>query len=796
MPDQKSLSKELLKSFFLAFKRLSFYAVGHPLSTDILSNLFKMFDVLLQEEREIFLVVGLNVNEVLVNKDVFGRETLGASEIYAKFKAFKIDGAGFVRGLTFDELVEFVRAMAAPSFLDGGKAAPLSELLRSGSEHIKIKKIRYERVEEGQKVVGSEVQEGAGASAGGKEGEGASGAAGTTGARAGGPGGEDVSVGAPATAEPHPAAPKIAAQIKDFLTGRSAETQKENAEILEEMEGDTQAVADAVIESIRESGDFETVIRRFVHWLSKRLGPVLIEKKREPEKFIDRFFDVFRKAEFGVASEDRDRIVEECADDIKMSLIAEAYFSKKGASRKPLNLAARILSEEDDQRRILPKLVQHLETGGASSEEARAFAQKIELELAKDEDVFIPKKKLQKLLRISERFDEELERRFQLATEELRRANRRLADEKERSEGVMRHLAEGLVVVDKTGRILMLNPAAEKLLNREAKESVGRSLVEGLGGEHLLAVAKGPLDDNDETHIIKEIELQSKDESTKRVLRASSAVVENEAGNMVGMVSVLSDITREKEIEGMKSHFVSLVTHELRTPVVAIQKSLELILSRTTGEINKDQEKFLDISKSNLERLSRLINDLLDMSKLEAGRLAILRSTFDFREVVIEVKASLQSWADDKKIALRIDMKDEPADVTADRDRILQVLVNLVGNALKFTPSGGEVVIVVRSLEEKVGVCQGPCLEVAVEDTGIGIDPKDFMRIFNKFEQVSLVSPPSMGGTGLGLPIAKEIVTLHGGTIWVESQKAKGSRFVFVIPTAPPKKASSSTDSL
>lgn len=785
MPDQKSLSRELLKSFFLAFKRLSFYAVTHPLSKDILSNLFKMFDVLLQEEREILLVVGLNFNEVLVNKDVFGRETLGAAEIYSKFKAFKIDGAGFARGLTFEELVEFVRAIAAPSVLDGGKAAPLPELLKSGSAHIGIKKIRYERLEEGQKVVGAEVQEGAGASAGG--GEEASGAAGETGAAAGGLGEEGVVAGASDTAGSSPAAPTIAAQIKEFLTGQRPGMQKGNAEILEDMEDDTQAVADAVIESIRESGDFETIIRRFVLWLTQHLGPVLVEKKRDPEKFIDRFLDVFRKAEFGVSPEDRDRIVEECADDIKTALIAEAYVSRKGL-RRPLNLAARILSDEDDQKRILPKLARRLEAGGTSSEEARSFIEKIELELAKDEVVPVSKKKLQKLLRISERFDEEVERRLQLATEELRRANRRLADEKERSEGVMRHLAEGLVVVDKTGRIVMINPAAEKLLNREAKESVGRSLVEGLGGEHLLAVAKGSLDDKDETHITKEIELQSKDESTKRILRASSAVVENEDGNMVGMVSVLSDITREKEVEGMKSHFVSLVTHELRTPVVAIQKSLELILSRTTGEINKDQEKFLDISKSNLERLSRLINDLLDMSKLEAGRLAILCSAFDFRELVNEVKASLQSWADDKKIALRIDMRDEPAAVTADKDRILQVLVNLVGNALKFTPAGGEVAIIARFLEEKAGVCPGPCLEVAVEDTGIGIDPKDFKRIFNKFEQVSLVSPPSVGGTGLGLPIAKEIVTLHGGTIWVESPKAKGSRFVFVIPRTPPEK--------
>jgi len=156
MADIKFIYKEVIKSFFLSFKRLSLYAADHPLSKEILTSLFKMFDVLLKESADILVVVGLNVDEMVVNNEVLDSEVLGAREIYEKFKAFKLDGVSFLKGLTYDELVNFVKAMAQAATLDAGKQAPLPALLKDGSEHIKIKKIHYEKIEEGQKVVGEE----------------------------------------------------------------------------------------------------------------------------------------------------------------------------------------------------------------------------------------------------------------------------------------------------------------------------------------------------------------------------------------------------------------------------------------------------------------------------------------------------------------------------------------------------------------------------------------------------------------------------------------------------------------
>ncbi|MFH0877726.1 MAG: ATP-binding protein [Candidatus Omnitrophota bacterium] len=727
-----------------------------------------MFETILKDAPEVIIAQGVNTEEMLINKEVLGHDVLGIPELYEKFKSFQLEGISFLPGLSTEELADLIKVLAAPTVVDGGKKAPVPVLLQEGSAHVKIKKIRYEKVEEDQEVVSKGLEELA-----------------------------LEAIGRPK--QPREKAEKsekseknILRELKDFLMGKMSETQAASGETLDEFDRHLSETTGIIIESIRETGDFESVIKKFVSWLMKNLSPVLLERKRDPAKFIEKLFDSFKKEDFGPTHVNKETLIENCADDIKMAVIEEALSAEKDAPRKAVHLAAKILNDEEDQKRLLPKLRRRLCESGIDEKTVDTFVEKVQNTLAKDEEVPISKKKLERLIKISERYDDELKRGVRTATEELTKTNKRLADEKERSEGVMRHLADGLVVVDDKGHVVMLNPAAEKLLSREMKDAIGKSLSESLQKEHMLAVAKGPLSDADQGAITKEIEVSSKDELTKKIIRASSAVVENENGKAVGMLSVLSDITHEKELQEKESNFVSLVTHELRTPVVAIQKSIELILSGATGGLNEDQQRFLSISKFNLERLNRLINDLLDMSKIEAGKLVLITNDFDFRQIVTDVKNTLISWANDKEITVHLHLTDKPVTVVADRDRMIQVLINLVGNALKFTPKKGEISIALESLESKEGLCPEPCLQVTVTDTGIGIDPKDFKRIFSKFEQVSLVAPSGTGaaGTGLGLPITKEIISLHKGSIWVESQKGKGSKFIFVIPQTykPPTK--------
>lgn len=232
-----------------------------------------------------------------------------------------------------------------------------------------------------------------------------------------------------------------------------------------------------------------------------------------------------------------------------------------------------------------------------------------------------------------------------------------------------------------------------------------------------------------------------------------------------------------RKLDELKSEFIASVSHEFRTPLNSVRESLAMLADGSVKIGEKDGDRVLTIGLNNLKRLTRLINDLLDFSKLEAGKMSMEREPHGLGEIVEEVIDSLKSLADKRGLSLRWVPSEETLSVYVDKERIVQVLMNLVDNAIKFTPAGGKVSV--------LGFRNGDHLaRVVVEDTGVGIDREHLTRIFEKFEQVR--QKPHAGievrGTGLGLAIAKRIVELHEGTIWVESEVGKGSRFLFTLP--------------
>lgn len=391
--------------------------------------------------------------------------------------------------------------------------------------------------------------------------------------------------------------------------------------------------------------------------------------------------------------------------------------------------------------------------------------------------------------KISDVFSKELEKRINLNTQELskkyetiikgERQNeeiawkkyKRVLSDKEKTEAVIRSIAEGLVVVDAQGKVIMMNPAAEKLLGVSKKDKVGKALLENLKEEQLISLVKGAEDKEE-----REIELVSQRDETKKVLRASSAVIENENGQTIGMVSILSDITKQKELDQLKNSFVANVSHELRTPLVAIDKSLSLILNKSTGEISPTQEEFLSMAQRNLKRLSHLVNDLLDLSKLEAGKMEFKRQPSSIEKIIDESLEGLNTWAKTKSIEIMKKIQEGLPQVNVDSNRIIQVLNNLIGNAIKFTPHNGNVTVEANFQSEKEEI------EICVQDTGIGIPKENLPKIFDKFFQVSERVPTDISGTGIGLSIAKEIVELHGGRIWAASEEGQGAKFIFTLP--------------
>jgi signal transduction histidine kinase len=229
-----------------------------------------------------------------------------------------------------------------------------------------------------------------------------------------------------------------------------------------------------------------------------------------------------------------------------------------------------------------------------------------------------------------------------------------------------------------------------------------------------------------------------------------------------------------RALDQMKSDFISSVSHELRTPLTTMREVNAQLLEGLKGPVNDDQRKFLTIAQSNVDRLVRIVNNLLDLSRLNAGKIKLERSRMELTVLAREIIETLRPLAAQKHISIEDRLPASLPETYADADRIKQVLVNLIGNAIKYSNAEARVAV---SAESKDGM-----LVVTVADTGVGIPAEFVGKVFNRFERASKVPVPGVGGAGLGLTICRELVQMHKGDIWVESEEGKGSIFSFSIP--------------
>ena len=337
-----------------------------------------------------------------------------------------------------------------------------------------------------------------------------------------------------------------------------------------------------------------------------------------------------------------------------------------------------------------------------------------------------------------------------------------------RMEKVVESMSDGVVITGSQGSVLRMNPAAKNMLGLSA--SVADASID------LRAL---PLDKDLKTIVNRcfdEIDLVAEEVTVQdfkaRVLKLSSAPVLDFQGEKIGVVTVMHDITRQKEIDRMKSDFVSSVSHELRTPLTSIKGYIDNMRDGIAGDLTEKQTAYLDKAKENVDRLARLVNDVLDVSRIESGKTELKCESVELAQLTRESAQQLAPMAADKRLTVAVEAEGEVR-VIADRDKISQVLINLIGNAIKFTPDAGEVCVRLRAGEDGVA-------EVCVTDTGEGIAPDELEMVFDRFYQG--VNGSKRGGTGLGLSIAKGLVALHGGRVWAESTPGQGSSFYFTLP--------------
>jgi len=337
-------------------------------------------------------------------------------------------------------------------------------------------------------------------------------------------------------------------------------------------------------------------------------------------------------------------------------------------------------------------------------------------------------------------------------------------EEKEKLESVLANMSDGVIATDSTGRVIVKNQWAERLLERPIR--IGDSLVDALP---LREPIRLPITEERQTFL----ELHEDDAESHTIIRVSLTPIKLK-GHETGTVAVLEDITEQEKLDRQRKDFVANVSHELRTPLTTIKSYLEAL---EDGAIDEPElaTRFLKVTRQEADRMTRLIHDLLQLSRLDANKAKFHKKPLAVEEMLEETMDRFSFQCKQKNISTTLHIDGLLPLVYADRDKIDQVLDNLLSNAVKYTPEGGSIAVVARKKGDGM-------VEIGVADTGIGIPKKDLGRIFERFYRVDKARSRSLGGTGLGLSIAREIIRVHEGEIDIDSVYKKGTLVTFTLP--------------
>ena len=350
---------------------------------------------------------------------------------------------------------------------------------------------------------------------------------------------------------------------------------------------------------------------------------------------------------------------------------------------------------------------------------------------------------------------------------ERKKAEKELKASKANFLNIVENSIDGVLVVDQQGKIHYVNPVAQSLFLGKKGELWGEMFGFPLVANEMVEIdifhknaGKGVAEMR-----LREIEWEGKPAYLVSI-RDITGIKETE--------NVKVEMNERRRIDKVKDEFISNVSHELRTPLTTIKEFTSIISDEIPGKLTKEQKEYLDIIKGNIDRLARLINDILDISKIESGRISLIRGVLDINKLVQGVISTLRPEADKKHVALKSLFHKPSIDVYVDPDKIVQVFTNLIENAIKFTPENGEITVEIKDKTTNI--------ECSVADTGRGIAPENLQKLFTRFQQFDRPHGPGAKGTGLGLAITKELVELHNGTICAESILDKGTKFIFTLP--------------
>jgi PAS domain S-box-containing protein len=336
---------------------------------------------------------------------------------------------------------------------------------------------------------------------------------------------------------------------------------------------------------------------------------------------------------------------------------------------------------------------------------------------------------------------------------------------------ILESTSDVIVVTDHADRVLLLNPAAAEVFDVDSRAVSGRPITQVIQEEKVIHLLTAPIEHN--TPLTDEVPLPD-----GRTLYASASLIVSGDGQTIGRVAVLRDITYLKELDEMKSEFVATVSHDLRAPLTFMRGYATMI--PMIGEITPKQKTYIDKIMVGIERMTELIDDLLDLGRIEAG-VGLMLEPCRLDKVVKDLVDSMRAQAKAKGLTLELDHSEGAATVVGDEALLRHAISNLVENAIKYTPQGGNISVGWETRADRV--------VVSVADTGIGVAKADQVRLFEKFYRIQRRDTLNIKGSGLGLAIVKSIAERHNGRVWVESELDQGSTFYIELPVSEPESA-------
>ncbi|WP_020059684.1 cell wall metabolism sensor histidine kinase WalK [Bacillus sp. 123MFChir2] len=354
---------------------------------------------------------------------------------------------------------------------------------------------------------------------------------------------------------------------------------------------------------------------------------------------------------------------------------------------------------------------------------------------------------------------------FNNLSKKLQQARSSTESERRKLSSVLSHMTDGVIATDRKGDIILLNDPAEKMLNVSRETALDQSILEILGIQE-----EYTLDNLYEEPDSVILDFSTRDEPY--ILRASFSIIQKDNGKVNGFIAVLYDVTEQERIEGERREFVANVSHELRTPLTTMRSYLEALGEGAWQDPNIAPQ-FLQVTQEETERMIRLVNALLQLSKLDSTEYRLMKEWVDFTQFFSNIIDRFE-MSKEQNVSFKRSFSKRTRFIEIDEDKVTQVLYNIISNALKYSPEGGTITYRLREREDM--------LEISISDQGMGIPKENVDKIFERFYRVDKARSRKLGGTGLGLAIAKEMIQAHGGSIWAKSEEGKGTTIYFTLP--------------